>query len=294
MAPVVGYQAQLGIDSANPVTQRFDFQTENLVADEDFVDCNGLRGTRSRDASRVRQGNYRVHGPIHLQPSAAELALLLPWILGTAGAGSPTATFALADALATRYVSIDRGLKVPTYAGVAVDRCTIRGAQNRAIDVMLDCVGQTETLGNSGSFPSLSIETTTAPFMFTDLALSVGGSTYDIKDFELVIDNAIDKERFYNSQTLSAVLALDRHVTLKFDPPYGTASALYGLGTTGTHVVGTFTGPGTQVLVFDLVKVCFPRKSPSFVAGRQEEMLPMIGTAYKSSGTLELVTTLHQ
>lgn len=294
MATAVGYQAQLGISASNPVDARFDFQRESLVCDEEFIDTNGLRGTRSRDISRVRAGNRRMHGQIVLQPSSAELALLFPWILGTAGAGSPTVAFALADAAATRYVTVDRVSKVFTYAGVAVDRATFRGREGQPLEVTLDLVGQTETVGNSGTFPALSIDTATQPFVFTDLAVTVATVAYEVKEIELVIDNAIDKERFFNSQTLSAVHALDRHVMFNTRMPYGTASAVYNTGSGGAATVLTFTGPGTQVLTFSMVKVAYPRKSPSFVEGRAEELIPLQGIAYKSSSTLELETSLHQ
>jgi hypothetical protein len=294
-APVYGYQAQLGIDTANPVTVRYDFQTENLALDEHFVDTNGLRGTRARSIERIRAGNRYVHGQLHMQPTAVELAGLLPWILYGAPSGSGTVTYPLADAMPTaRYIAVDLGESVNTYNGCQVDRCTIRGSQGQPMDFMIDVVGIDETVGANGTFPALSLDTTTGPFMFTDLVLSVNSTTYIAKDFELIIDNAIDKERFYNSQTLTAAIAMDRHITLQTHLPAGIAEAVYGVGPGGMPVVATFTGGGTSVLTLTFVKVAFPRKSPTYVAGRNEELLPMMGTAYKSGATLELVTTLHE
>jgi hypothetical protein len=294
MPPIYGYQGQLGIDTANPVTVRYDFQSESLVLDEQFIDTNGLRGTRSRFIANVRQGNRRVAGQLHLQPTAVELSNLLPWILGGSPTGSGTVTYPLADALPTaRYITVDRGPQVPTYNGCQVDRATFKGSQGEPLDLILDIVGIDETLGASGSFPNLSIDVTTQPFIFTDLALVINGNTYNAKDIEVVIDNSIDKERFYNSQTLVSVQAMDRHVMLNTQLPYGVASAAYGTGPGGVLATAIFTGPGTSVLEFSFVKVAFPRKSPSFTAGRQEEMLPMQGIAYYSGSTSEVVTTLH-
>lgn len=291
--PAVGFQGQFGISTSNPVDARFDLQRESLVNNEQFIDTNGLRGTRSRDISRVRAGLQRIGGQLVFQPSAVELAALLAWIMGGTPSGSGTVTYPLADTPATRYVTIDRIEKVFTYAGVAVDRARFHSRQGQPLEVTLDCIGQTETVANAGTFPVLSIDTTTQPFVHTDLAVTIAGTSYSIRDFDLTIDNAIDKERFYNSVTLSAVLMQDRHVTFNCAIPYGDAAAAYNTGSGGVAVVATFTGPGTEVLVFSLVKVAFPRRSPSFVDGRGEEMLPLQGISYKSSSTLELVTTLH-
>jgi hypothetical protein len=48
VAAAIGTLSKLGIDTANPVTQRFDFQSESLVCAEEFVDGTGLYGTLSR------------------------------------------------------------------------------------------------------------------------------------------------------------------------------------------------------------------------------------------------------
>jgi hypothetical protein len=107
---------------------------------------------------------------------------------------------------------------------------------------------------------------------------------------DITIDNAIDRDRFFNSQTATALPPMDRHVTMELSAPYGDASALYGMGAAGAAVVATFTNGGA-VLTMTAGRVAFPRKSPG-VPGRQEIMLPLHGTAYKSGSTAELVTTL--
>lgn len=288
MSAVHGWSGKLGVHANNPVELRFDFQSESLAVNEAFIDTNGLRGTRSRSIERVRQGNRRIGGQIRMQPTAVELAALLPWILGANASGN---TYALADTLQSRYVTVDRSIKVSTYNGVVVDRATFRAGQGEPLDLTLDVCGLDETIGNSGTFPDLSLDLTTQPFVFTDLALVINATTVNAKSIELVIDNAIDKERFFNSQTAVSLPPMDRHVYLNTQLPYGDASALYGTGAGGVACTATFTNGGTSLL-FSLVKVAFPRRSPTFVAGRQEVLLPLNGTAYTSSTTKELVCTL--
>jgi hypothetical protein len=223
-----------------------------------------------------------------------ELSQLLPWIMYGTPSGTAPVTYPLADlAPQPRFVTIDRGPKVATYSGCQVNRATIRGSQGEPLDITLDVIGQDETLAASGSFPALTLDTTTGPFIFTDLSLSINAATYNARDVEIIIDNVIDAGRFFNSQTLVSAIAMDRHVSFTCHLPYGDASAVYGLGQGGTAVTATFTGGGTSVLTLNMGKVAFPRKSPSYAAGRAEEMIPMQGIAYAQGATRELVTTLH-
>jgi Phage tail tube protein len=293
---VYGYQGQLGIDSQNPITVRYDFISESLALDENFIDTDGLRGTRSRYITSLRQGNRKVSGQLKMQPTALELSTLFPWLTAGTVAAGPPQTFALADALLTGgwWITVDRGLKVMTYNGCQPDKWTISGRAGEPLDLTIDVVGIDETIGDSGSFPSTTIDVTTQPFIFTDLALVVNSVACTTKDFELTVDNMIDKERFLNSQTLTAANAMDRHVTLKCNVPYGQFSALYGTGVSGVVATATFTGPGTQVLLFTMSNIAFPRKSPTWTAGRAEEFLPLVGTALRSGSTMEMITSLHQ
>lgn len=298
MAPTYGWQSQLGIDTVNPITQRFDFDDEELVLDEEFVDENGLRGTLARSGERVQQGIRRVHGTIRMQPTAQELTLLLPWILWGTPSGSGTVTYPLADWSASntnisRYVTIDRGSKVFTMNGVVVNKATFHAAQNEPLNVDLELVGIDETPASGGTFPSLNLDVTKQPLNFWGLGITVGGTTVMCPSFQLTIDHALDTERFFNNQTVTALPSTDRHVTIAHDLPFGDYSAEYGLGVGGATEVLTFSN-GVSTLTMTLNCVKYPRKSPR-VRGRNEILFPLQGTAYKtgqSTPTLELVTVL--
>lgn len=288
MAGYWGYVSQLGIGTADPVDTRYDYLSENLQCVEEFVDTGGLRGTRSHVIERVRAGMRRIQGTITMQPTAVELAALLPWILGAAASGT---TFALADTLTSRYVTVDRGGKVFTYSGCLIDSATFRCGQGQPLQLVLNVVGSDEAVANAGTFPALSIDVATNAFMMTDLAISIASTAYNSREFELTIENNVDKERFFNSQTLSTgTKAMDRHVRTRLSLPYGDATAVYNTGAGGVAMTATFTN-GLVSLLLSMVKVAFPRRSPT-VPGRQEIMVPLEGIAYRSAATLELVATL--
>ena len=64
MAAGVGMLSQLGVSTASPVDARFDFHDENLVMNEEVINANGLRGTRSHNITRCRMGLQRIAGNI--------------------------------------------------------------------------------------------------------------------------------------------------------------------------------------------------------------------------------------
>jgi hypothetical protein len=288
MAGVFGYQAKFGVGSANPVTVAMDIQSEGLVLVEEFADLNGLRGTRSRHKNRRRVARQHVGGPVVIYPTPVELVFWLQYIMG----GTPSAgVYGLAEALPTFYATSDRIQKVFTYAGCAVDRATLSARSGEALMLTLDVVGQTEAVGNAGTFPALTIDETTQPFIFSDLALVINGQTYLCRELSLTVDNAIDKDRFLNSLTLSSVQATDRHITLATNLPYGDASAAYGAGAAGVAATATFTNGGTSLLL-SMPALQWGKASP-VAGGRQEIFLPINAQAMESAAALdELVATL--
>ena len=292
MTASAGALGQFGIGSTSPVTQRLEFAEESLVMTEAIIDGNGVKGTRERSIDRVRGGLQRITGNVRFQPNAVEWAALLPWFTGGTPTGSPTVTYPLADSLTGKYVTVDRVAKVYTYNGVVPDTATIRGRENMPIELDLGLVGLTETQGNSGTFPALSLDTTNGPFVFSDAVIVVGGTTITCKEFELQMDNRIDKERFFNGLTLSAAVAHDRHTMFRSNLPFGDWNALYGsAGAAGATITVTCTN-ANAVLTISLVKVAFPRTGAR-VAGRTEVMLPIAGEAFKSGATASVVITLN-
>jgi hypothetical protein len=290
MAAAVGMLNKLGIDSANPVTKQFDFHSFSLRSISDQMDLNGLRGTLSHDVSRVRQAPQRISGTIEMTPNAVEWALLLPWILGTAGSGSPTVTFALSNSCLTRYIAgyFNVG-NIFTWSVCAVNRATISASQGGPLRLVLDIVGETELI--SGSFPAISIDTANGPYVFTDSSggLVTNAVTVTPKTFTIVIDNHLDTERFFNSLTLVSHVKHDRTITCHVDIPFGDFSALYNLGAGGINTVYTFTNGGA-VLVFTMANVVYRQEGPP-MPGRTEIMLPLSGRAYSAGATLECVVT---
>jgi hypothetical protein len=283
-----GYQSSLGIDSANSVTKGFEFTACSLGKRGTIIDASGLRGSASHRSERTRVGNYSVQGTIEMQPSPEELALLLPWIFGMAASGN---VYALSDTLASRYVTIDKVAKVFTYAGCYVDRAIFKGSEGQAMILSLDVVGQTETIGNAGSFPSVTFQNT-PPFIHSEAVLTLQSVTRLVKEWTLSIDNDLET-MFYNSVSASRITRKDRRIVFECTNPFTSAETdLYNQALAGAAASLVLAQAGTGYsLSFAFATLQFPDQSP-VINGRQEIPLHLSGVARMVGSTKELITTL--
>lgn len=286
MAAAVGVFSLLGMGSTSTVDQALEYQSESLALRENFIDTSGIRGTRSHPSERVRRGQGVVGGSISCTPSPLELSYLLPKILGGNASGT---SYPLAETLPEFYVAVDRITKVFVYDGCKVNQATFSASVGGPLSVSLDVMGKDETVGNSGTFPSLTLDVAAGPFILSDCALTVGGTTYQFAGVDVTINNALEPQ-FFNSNRAQRFNETDRVISVSLSTPYGDSSALYGPALGGVAVVLTFTN-GTVSLTLSMAKVQIPKQSP-VVGGRGEIMLPLQGIARKSGSTLELVTTL--
>lgn len=293
MAAAIGTLAKLGIGTTSTVDQPLNFRRSSLQNRQQIINGNGLRGIYAHYLARMRPGVQDVSGQLEFEPNAQEWAYLLPWITGAAASGT---TYPLTDVLTatTRFVAIDEDIKVPVYAGCVVNRATISARQAGTLGCTLDVVGTTETIGADGSFPAISINSATGPFVLTDCVASIAGTTVQMPGIDVTMDFQCDTGRYFNSLTRVSVPRYDRIVTVATDLSYGDYSALFPDGTVaGVRVLATFTNATTNTVSFimDFKKVVFPIMSPE-VRGREEVMFRMEGQALHDGTNDEVIFTL--
>lgn len=217
--PSEGALAKMALDSVLPFDTSsipFEFVSESLRLQQTHLKTGGIRGSRQRRSHRVRIGAKRVSGPVVMMPSVTELDWLLPYILyGSTSAGVTS----LAEAVAEFQLMVDRVAKVFTYAGCRVSRATFAGSMGQPITLTLDIEAETESIGNAGTFPAITIDTGTFA-IFPDVTLTLQSSARTVKSFQLVIDHMLDTERYLNSTTRSEIPAQDLEVTLSCVVPY--------------------------------------------------------------------------
>jgi hypothetical protein len=251
---------------------------------ENFIDTNGVRGTRSHGSERVRRGTRRVDGSLALAPTPVELATLLPLIFG----GTPSGTsYPLGENLTLFNLFGVRDGTVYTYSDCAVESATFTASEGGPMQLALNVVGKDEAA--SGSMGSVSVDLTTQPFTLMDAAVSVAGSAREVSAFELTVQNVLEV-KYRNSATPTQIKATDRIVSVSLPVSLGTDGALYGSAVGGVAVTVTLTN-GTVSLAFSMTKVQAP-KAPLPFGQRGILDLPWRGVARKDGSTLELTTTL--
>lgn len=268
-------------------SETYELIRESLGKRGTILDTNGIRGTRSHHEMKTRFGTYEVGGALVLNPDPAMLDLWLPRILG---ANESTDVFALAETLQPFGVLIDRVGGLFEYTDCYVNRATFRGQQGQLVELELDIWGVSEVTGTSAPSVSISIASNSVPYVFQDGALTLQSASRTFMDFELVIDNMLER-RFANSIVATSIHPIDRMVTLRTTNPFTSSemSALYAqtlLGAAGSLVLTN----GGMSTTFTFAKLQVPAQSPS-VQGKGEIPLRLEMVARMTSTTREIVVT---
>ncbi len=278
--PSVGVLAQLGMStdtSATPhaATEAYEFLSENLASDREVVRTEGLRGTRLHDSKRIRQGRLTPGGTITMQPTYAELANLLPRIVG-----APTGIlYTPNDTVPVAFQTIiDRVAKVYTYTGCRVGRARFHSGVGQPLSLDLEIEALNESIGNAATFGNLTVASN-PPFVFFDGALTLVAAAIQVIEWETTIDWHLKMDRFVNSQTRTDLPSLDLTVSTRFTVPYTSdTTAYYDQSTPALSIAGninfTYLGAGGGAAGVNLQfsygnLVLAPKKSPH-VVGRDE------------------------
>lgn len=273
-------------------SETYDFNGETLQKRGSILHAYTIRGTRSQAKERSRQGPYYVAGVISLPVDVAAMDNWLPRILG---ANESTDSFALAETLQTFGALMDLGATTHQFKDCYVGRAVFTGeAYNgndapRPLSVELTIMGKSEATGTT--FPSVSLSTAanTAPLMFEDGVITLGGSARDVMKFSLVIDNML-RVRWTNSLTPTCIYPAGRQVSLSVITPYTSTEAdLYDQSYAGAAATLAFTNGNTS-LTFSMPALQVPSITP-VATGRGEVVLQMSGVARKSGSTAELTVT---
>jgi hypothetical protein len=292
MSAAITALGKLGIGDADPVTLRLDFTEFDPGVVQEFKDLNGTRGKYDKDTERMRVVRKTVAPRYRGEPTALEWATILPWALGGAPTGSPAVTYPLGNTAPGKFVHFAPNAgKQWKLSGVGVDGLTVRASAGEGVTCELDLVGLDYT-NPTASYPAIDLDVSTQPFLMTDCILTWNGSARQIRDLSLSVRNNIDRTRFLNSLTLTALYKLRREITWSVELPSGDYDTLWdsGTGATGASLSAVFTN-GNQVLSIASTAVRFPPRNPTHPF-QQEGMLRLEGEAYSAAGATPLTVTL--
>jgi Phage tail tube protein len=303
MTASIGFASQMALSATSSFSSSstwLEFISESITAQRTFSDSPGIRGTRSYAQERVRTMPYKIGGTVNLLCDISSMDALLAYILGT----GTSPTYSLTDPLQSFYLMIDRVAKVFTYGPCYVSKATFTGSPS---DPMLKCAlaieAETETVGAAGSFPTGMTVDAKRPFIYSDAAFTLNGSTtYSAFNWELTIDNNLLADRFVNELTRSQIPAADRHVTVKMQTAFTSVeTALYNIAAnafgsaTAVFSNAEETISSTQsVLTFTTPYLMWPGKSPNVTKKGDEIHLEIDAKAMRTGSSLELsVTNAH-
>lgn len=270
-----------------------------------ILESEGLRGTRSRPVERTNEGNYDVGGGINLNPSCNMLDYLLPAILGVNHAGVLGArTFYPAEGLPlfgllANYKPTGTDMR-SEFTNLQVNTATFAGNAGELVTLGLDAWGIDELEGSTAqAWPAVALGNTNAdrPLVVAKTTINIAGTDYDCMNFNLSINNALNRRFSTGSLSATSVCSTDRQVNLSVQTPLSQSEFDDLYETYRTTPLSIFavtitmqaTDASNQVVInLPYCEVTTPTPS---VGGRGEVPLPLTLIA-RTSGDISVNTNL--
>jgi hypothetical protein len=290
MAEKTGVFNKLWLNTTGTTYQILEFLPGSQIGAMERIEHSGANnGSRQQSVSRVRTLSRMVQGNLQFNPTPSELDALLPWALGVAKDGSND--FILPEShTAARDVRTGRDGVFHNYTDCVVGQANFSCTEGSFLTMSVGVQGVDEESSSAPGGGDTIVAVSGSPYTINDCALTVGGDTYQFRQFQLGIE-AMLEVRSNNSLTPTDIRSTGLRVSVSLGIPYGDATSLYGSGASGAAVVATFTN-GSDSLRFTMPAVVFPKQPLEY--GTQANMtFGLQGTAYKSSGGTALLTVRH-
>ncbi len=285
-------------------SSRLEILYETLATKRNLQHTEAITGTTSRLISGVRAKSYLTQGVIALQASPANLALVLPLILGGTPSGN---SFPLGSVLPTFDVLVYRESGIFQYSNLRVAQAVLRGKTSNGgessdfMELLLVCVGEQEIITETGgvspwpaSEPSLPTTARYVPYAFYESTFELNNTEIAIEDIKLTIDNQL-AIKFYNERYPTCIRSTGRKIMMEASSPF-TCEALQeslDLNTvTGTAEI-SFATPTTSPVFQTSFAIPYARTEFETPTIRNKADLPIKISVegYATSGNDEMITT---
>ena len=228
-------------------------------------------GALAHRSEPTAAGLKPINGTAAWRPRPDELTTVLPLIFGGTFAGSVLEPAHITSSFGFVF---DRYVKVFTYAGCKVARATFNSSAGQSLRLSTQIEALTQTIGNAGTFPSLSLSLQ-QPLQHHQSVLTFGGTVRNVNNIQINVDNGLMTDRFYGSQTRIELPQTDRMITVSFDNPFTMDEYdMYQLATAGAAATLVYTN-GNMSLTFEFPKLQAAPVAPAAPAARQEMGLRM-------------------
>lgn len=295
-AASIGSLGQFGWAAANPVTAAYEYLDFDVQKHQEYIFPDGIRGTLDEQSETYVKTISRVAGTLRLAPTNTLLStILLKAIQGGTPTGSAPTTYPVANANFDSYMTIDRVAKVDTYGLVWIDSATFSSSTGRELECSLDILGQSETTGNSGTFPTGLVCPYEAPFVHNEdsNAFTINGALRQIESISIVARNHYTRDRFFNSTTLQTPAKQKRTYEIRVGVPNNADNVdLLDLDP-ATDASGIFAWTdGTNTLTFTFGTLQLAETPAKAVRGKTENMLEIALVGRRITTTDALSITL--
>ena len=201
-----GLKAETAWGTAVTVDRFYEILSENIQAEPDRLESAGIRsGQRVLRSDDWSQGMLRVGGPVEFELSTLNTKLLLEHAMGTYTGGT-IGTITPAD-LTGKGLTCQAGRPdvagtvIPyTWSGGKVASWELSSDVGEIAKLTLDMVFKDQTTATA--LAAASYTSGLGLFTFVHGAVTIGGTTVDVRSISLTGDNGLNVERDYHGGTL--------------------------------------------------------------------------------------------
>lgn len=201
-----GFKAETTYGTPVTVDRFVEFNTESLVDEMEYLQSYGIGSGRVARSTLMTAVKTGASGSIEFDVLTKGMGLLFKHWLGAAanaqqgGTAEYLQTYTLALtgnllALTAQVAVPDTGgtIRTKTAEGVVVTAGTLSAALSEIVKLSLDVVA--EQMVDTTAVATASYASGRAPFVYSQGALTVGGSSIIVKSFDVTVDNGFDTDR---------------------------------------------------------------------------------------------------
>lgn len=219
----------------------------SLGLKQGHVNNSGMNGFTAQSSEQTRPGLKVIDGDINLLATPDLLTLFLPHV--TARAIASNVTYPSPDVASVFHILLHRDSSLYTYTDLHVNKFSIGSEAGGAVKMVLSCVGKDRgaTPEAGSSWPAGLAVSNKAPYMHQDCVITVGGTAYKFKQWQLDVDNKLVPQYFDSVTPCGFLRGEMAMTTLKLVGPHtqATIAALMHAATppAALNVVITMTHP---------------------------------------------------
>ena len=247
--------------STNPIA--LGVRDLDLIGNRTFTNTTGKRGDRMEYECRTRVTSDAVGGGFNLYFTDSEFDWIIERALGDNISGYPAGATAVGTTIPAFYLFANKGgLQTYRYDNMRINRLAVSGAETQLISARADLVGESENEVSDVTQGANYVDCDSA-FAFQDITLTIGGTGYPLKSFNLIMDNQIVPQ-YENSVTQSIFEAGVLMVRLSVTAAYRSATqALYRRAVAGDDNCTLAIADGTNTYTFTFANLKIPGNGPT-------------------------------